>query len=543
MSASNDPQRRPEARADSVEDLVAMALRGELRIPVFQRGLKWQAKHVLELFDSMWCGYPIGSLLLRRGPGPAGPFHLGPLALFGQESARALWVIDGQQRLTSMAAALARPEPQPTTPTDPYVVYFDAKARIFAAPPRDGRVPSHWVPLPRLLDGAALSEWVFSWDHGKDAELRAAVFEAGRRLREYRVPSYIIDTDDEDTLRNIFHRVNSAGVRLEWSEVHDALFGHKNPKPSSLHELADALAALGMGRPDEDEQLLRCVVAMCGLDVTRSFGEHVQQHRDELSGAMAQAAPVLREALGFLRERASIPHLRLLPRSTPLPVLARFFALHPEPCERSLTLLVRWLWRSILAPLGDERTLIRHGVAAINNDEEGSVQRLLGLVGKTYHFEEQVLFLDKKFDARTSHSRLCMAALASLEPHTLALLLPQQVDVASLLEAAGREAFRPIVEAQGAGAANRVLLPGKGYALAELISFIDAAGPEHPVLRSHLIDRACAEALVANDLEGALALRTEAIELRVLKFGASLAEWNANDRPSIEYLLAQAETA
>ncbi len=543
MSASTDSQRRPEARADSVEDLVAMALRGELRIPVFQRGLKWEAQHVLELFDSMWRGYPIGSLLLRRGPGQAGPFQLGPLSLFGQESASALWVIDGQQRLTSMAAALARPEPQPTTPTDPYVVYFDAKARIFAAPPRDGRVPSHWVPLPRLLDGAALSEWVFSWDHGKDAELRAAVFEAGRRLREYRVPAYIIDTDDEDTLRNIFHRVNSAGVRLEWSEVHDALFGHKSSEPSSLRALADALAELGMGRPDEDNLLVRCVVAMRGLDVTRSFGEHVQQHRDELEGAVAQAAPVLRQSLGFLRERANVPHLRLLPRATPLPVLARFFAQHPEPCERSLTLLVRWLWRSILAPLVDERTLVRHAVAAIDEDEEGSVQRLLTLVGKMYSLDGQIALFDKPFDARTAHSRLYMAALASLEPQTLAPLLPQRIEVASLLETAGRDAFRTIAEVPGGGAANRVLLPGKGHALTELLAFIDEAGPEHPILRSHCIDRACAEELAQGNLHRALEHRAVAFLRCVSQYSSSLAEWNANDRPSIEYLLAQAESA
>ena len=37
-------------------------------------------------------------------------------------------------------------------------------------------------------------------------------------------------------------------------------------------------------------------------------------------------------------------------------MLARLFALHPEPNERCTTLLVRWVWRSFLGLEMDERT-------------------------------------------------------------------------------------------------------------------------------------------------------------------------------------------
>ena len=114
--------RRPEARTESIEDLVAAVLRGEVRIPVFQRGLEWQTRHVLELFDSIYRGFPIGSLLLRRAPAAAGPVKIGPVAVFGTETDHALWVIDGQQRLTSLVSGLGRPQPPVRTPDDPYVV-------------------------------------------------------------------------------------------------------------------------------------------------------------------------------------------------------------------------------------------------------------------------------------------------------------------------------------------------------------------------------------------------------------------------------------
>src|SRR5215510_1067638 len=262
MSLPIELVRRPEAKTESVEDLIAAVLRGEVRIPTFQRGLEWRSNHVLDLFDSIYRGFPIGSLLLRRAPSTAGPVHVGPVAVFGIETRSALWVVDGQQRLTSLVAGLGRPGTLPMTPDDPFVVYFDPVEQQFRAPPRNGQISSTWVPVPQLLDGAALTEWAYTWSHGKQEDLRRMVFEAGRRLREYRIPLYVIDTDDEDAVRAIFHRVNSSGKPLSWSTVHDALYAHQGKVPSTLGDLARQLEDVGMGRMDEETQILPCLVAL-----------------------------------------------------------------------------------------------------------------------------------------------------------------------------------------------------------------------------------------------------------------------------------------
>ena len=96
-----------------------------MRIPVFQRGLEWHSSDVVDLFDSIYRGFPIGSLLLRRASASAGDVKIGPVTIFGAESTAALWVVDGQQRLTSLVGGLGRPGPLPATPDDPFVVYFD----------------------------------------------------------------------------------------------------------------------------------------------------------------------------------------------------------------------------------------------------------------------------------------------------------------------------------------------------------------------------------------------------------------------------------
>jgi hypothetical protein len=535
--------RRPEARTESVEDLVAAVLRGEVRIPVFQRGLEWQTRHVLELFDSIYRGFPIGSLLLRRAPAAAGPLHIGPVAVFGTETRHALWVIDGQQRLTSLVAGLGRPQMLPATPDDPFVVYFDPVEQRFHAPPRSGDLPSRWVPVPQLLDGARLTEWVFAWSHGREDELRRLVFEAGRRLREYRVPLYVIESDDEDAVRAIFHRVNTAGKPLKWPTVHDALYGHKSGPPSTLPALASQLEELGMGALDEETQLLPCLVAMRGLDVTRPFGEHVQRDPTVLDGAVAEAVPVLRRVLGFLRVAAEIPHLRLLPSSAPLVVLARLFTLHPEPNGRCTALLVRWVWRWFLSMDVDERTLKRRGIQGIDDDLEASVQRLLELVRR----DSPTNFVaTSAFDARAAQSRLTLLGMASRKPRRLevtAMTDTSEIDVAELIQQADLAAFRPLFPLSGGITsipANRVLLPGSGAAFEELRSFIRAWGVDHPVLTAHLIRPRAAQAILEDDMVTALTERDFALDDAVEDMAARLAEWGRSDRPSLDYLLAQA---
>lgn len=437
-----------------------------MRVPDFQRGLRWGAEDVVALFDSIYRGYPVGSILLRKGRADAARLEVGAVAIDAPETQEALWVVDGQQRLTALTAGLARPS-VPSTPADPWVVYFDAASPAFHAPPPNGDIPSTWAPVARLLDASSLSEWVFHWKHGGDADLRASVFQAGSRIRQYRIPLYVVETDDEASLRDIFYRINNFGKNLTWDEVHDALFGGSGEEPSTLAELAGELQKLGMGRPDE-EQLLSCLISFKGLDVTRNVAEHYRKDPEVLSGAAQAALPAIRSALSFLKRQAEIPHLRLLPWSVPLVVLTRFFALYPEPKPRTLTLLTRWAWRSFLsASSHDERTLLRNGIAVIREgDEERSAQALLSLVPKA---RLEPYSLPARFDAQAADSRLALLGLASLRP--------------------------PI---------DPVIL---------------AEGTEEDFLRD----------------------RQMRIEEAVNLLGERLAEWSRTDRPSISYLLHEAE--
>lgn len=495
---------------------------------------------MVELFDSLYRGYPIGALLFYKRSAEMERLSLGPLLIEAPE-AEAWWVVDGQQRITALTVCLIRPAPLPSRPNpkDPYVVFFDAGTQTFTPPPASSRIPSTWVPVPHLLDATQLSEWVHTWEHGTDEALRRLVFEAGSRIREYAIPYYLIETEDAKVAEEIFYRTNQAGKQLEWTDVHKALFGGESSFPSTLPELSEQLIEAGMGRLEED-RLLTCLFALRGLDPTRSFAEHYRKDPEFLREAVPEALPVLRRVLSFLRRDAGIPHLKLLPKSILLDVLTRFFLRFAEPQPRTRILLARWFWRTLLgAGTFDDRTLRRRGIAAVGEDEEQSVQALLRLVRKE---RPRAPELPEAFDARADDSRIAFLALSHLGPRDLAT--DELIDVAGVLEAQGRDVFLKILSQSGLagsrGAANRMIHTRVAAVPQLLRRRIAEHGVDDTVLKSHAIDTQVAELLAAGDLEGFLAQRAVTLTAEVHRFAERRAAWDQNDRPSIDHLLAEA---
>jgi len=158
MTVSAKNRLHLQAETLTVEGLIRQVKRGLIRVPDFQRPLRWESEDVKLFFDSIYQGYPVGSFLMRQAYASASVIRYGPVKVNAPESNSALWVVDGQQRLTALTVGLSRDEELPMTPDDPWVLYFDAKEQIFHVPPRNGIFPSTWVPITQLLDASTLSE-------------------------------------------------------------------------------------------------------------------------------------------------------------------------------------------------------------------------------------------------------------------------------------------------------------------------------------------------------------------------------------------------
>ena len=81
-----------------IETLLIWVKSGEIAIPEIQRPFVWEATKVRNLLDSLYQGYPVGYLIAWRNP----TVRLKD----GTPSAGKRILIDGQQRVTALMAAL-----------------------------------------------------------------------------------------------------------------------------------------------------------------------------------------------------------------------------------------------------------------------------------------------------------------------------------------------------------------------------------------------------------------------------------------------------
>ena len=90
----------------SVEELVSMIERGELRLPEMQRQYVWRSTRVRDLLDSLYRGYPSGAILLWETD-EAVPLQDFAVSQSTNPYQSTRLLLDGQQRLTTLSLLIA----------------------------------------------------------------------------------------------------------------------------------------------------------------------------------------------------------------------------------------------------------------------------------------------------------------------------------------------------------------------------------------------------------------------------------------------------
>lgn len=545
-----DVIRAPSATTYTVDDLVSEVRSGRVRIPMFQRDLKWQWEDVRRLFDSIVRGYPIGSLLLWARHAEAEVVRLGALEVKAPEFDEALWVVDGQQRITSLANALSDEgldDPRFALAYD--LREGDGALTHFKKPdPRDDLR----IPLPVLFDLRKLLKWFA--DRPAAAEHLEDASRITKTIREYAVPAYVVRHPDESVLRDIFDRMNNYGKRLTLAEVFSAIQPGEDSSERPLERIADAIdARLGFGRIDEDT-VLRAVLVRRGPDVTREIRTEFQpgmgrdfdgESRDD---AYRGTEDALARAVSFLQQDAAVPHLAFLPYRYLLVVLTRFFAHHPNPKRQNRKLLRRWFWRAAMVgpsvSRGAYTSAMRTLAACIRpGDESASVESLLrALSGFSLSFA-----MPEAFRSTTAEVRFVLCALwernprspasgAQYEPSDLSLALNDQRTASSAL---GLLFPREPMARSRLG--NRVFLLADDTP-EDLLGVLEGAtGAQKKkrrvaILESHVISPETADLVTNGNADDFLTAREENIGAIARDFLSRMSEAEFEDTPPLDDL-------
>ncbi|MFJ4711151.1 DUF262 domain-containing protein [Streptomyces sp. NPDC088785] len=550
---------QPSATTYELGQIVPWAQEGRIRVPHFQRDFRWQVKDVLRLFDSIVKGYPIGNLLLWVRKSPEATITLSKLRINAPAHDEALWVVDGQQRLTSLANALS-PE---GNVHDPFTVVFDLAAEKFIERPRQGNEPHH-INASTLFDGRRLLTWFRK--QGPDVEQYYEIAEEiSTKIRQYKVPAYLVKQDDLSILTDIFDRMNNFGRRLNRAEIFSALnSGAEEEVDDRLNfaRISDNVATQTLFGTIDVNTVLASFLARRGPDPMRDirdeFSETLRRTMDfpgeDEGTAYREAEEALVRAVTFLIEEAGVPHIALLPYRAQLVVLTRFFALFPQPGHNTLRLLRRLFWRlSIAGPsvfkgsfTQFSRTL---GNRIHSGDEEGSVKALLDTMEGAVRAGPN----PDRFRTNEATAKIVLSAWWALGPRSLETGEPADLqDLFSLLADDQTPAnatpyvFPRLTSQEEKGmrlwAANRLFLPFGGDPMSELTGSLAKLkrgtdeGVWQSVLTSHLIDERALAALDQANRVNFLKARQQLIRTNLTDFLARMTEWDYEDTPTLDSL-------
>ena len=200
-----------------VEDLLAWINQGRVGLPEMQRPFVWSSAKVRDLIDSLYNGYPIGYIVT----------WLNPAAKLknDSDSNNKEIIIDGQQRLTALKAALNGDEVIDKHYNREHIaISFKPSEEIFATKNVATEKDPRWIDDISIIFKPDYNSWKFV-DESAD-RLGMEKPDLGNVLQKVKDISQCeignISLSDElsiDAVTNIFNRINSKGVTLSSADL------------------------------------------------------------------------------------------------------------------------------------------------------------------------------------------------------------------------------------------------------------------------------------------------------------------------------------
>jgi hypothetical protein len=185
---------------------------GDMRIPRFQRDFVWERTKVVKLLNSIYSQYPIGTFFLWEADSSMDILCRGS-SEFGfpdkPESNKFLFILDGQQRITSLYAVL---KGKSFKGVNYKTICFNLDKKIFKIPTL--QTEQNNIPVWRIFDDKEYGELLKEYYGSGKMALGGEIQHCHDILNSY--PVSIVKSSDMnlDDVVTIFERINQGGKRL-----------------------------------------------------------------------------------------------------------------------------------------------------------------------------------------------------------------------------------------------------------------------------------------------------------------------------------------
>lgn len=334
---------------ERISTIIDKVRSGEFAIPEFQRDFIWTPHDIVEFFDSILKGYPIGSLLLWI-PESDEFYCINNLEGFVVNDSKTLdkcYVLDGRQRLTTLASVLYKEgknaEHYYVDLRDMHVVHVGSKK------------PSsiYFIQLADAYDTFALVDYLDRLRSDKLPESERAIYanrakEVNKILLSYDIGYIKVKGGFIDDAVEIFSRLNTKSTAVSPDYMIQAMMYKKNNDylfANDISSIRQDLTTYNMSGIKRDT-LLKCVYNYTKRSFIDARVEDIQNLGEELPFVMKQVRQDVLNAAKFMYEECGVVDIKLLPYTNQFIYCSMFFKYNPEPTKEQKEMLKQWLFRT-----------------------------------------------------------------------------------------------------------------------------------------------------------------------------------------------------
>ena len=201
----------------SISTLLGYVKDGTIAIPEIQRPFVWDSTKVRNLIDSLYKGYPVGYIITWKNP----EVRLKD----GSKSEGKQILIDGQQRITALTAALLGQQVLNNNYKKVRIkIAFNIKTEEFQTLNPAIEAQESWIPdISAFIEDGSINTWEFITNYSKKFDIEPNIVnERINKLIQIKNVSIgrieLGSSLDIDTVTEIFIRINSAGVVLSQAD-------------------------------------------------------------------------------------------------------------------------------------------------------------------------------------------------------------------------------------------------------------------------------------------------------------------------------------
>lgn len=442
-------------------DIIEELKKGELQIPNFQRPYVWKPNDIVSLFDSIYKGYPIGSLLFWETSQVLNSFSkIGPFQIAKSSKSEVNYVIDGHQRLATLFGVLQNKDEGTSGEVKNWNLYFDLERDEFLFP-QPKEISTSFISMDKVINTIDFLDECKRIQSNHTTNSNVLINKAQRLAQSiitYKVPITQIKGGDLSSAVEIFSRLNTKGWDITPDQMLSALTYKDGDDGFRLADRIDQiLVKLNDFQFSEIERIFifRSIIAASKRDIYKvKLESFAKDKKVNLSQIVDQTEEAILKTADFLYNDIGVPGDKLLPYNLQFVFLCEFFFNQDAPTESQLAQLRDWFWFTSYTGwfAGASNTKVNLGLDGMRKFAKNEEP----LMSSHYYAPKQVTRFPDKFDFRYARVKSFVLFLKSLHPQHL--VDHQDLDVKRTLSENGNRALHFIVPGYTNNVANRMLL-------------------------------------------------------------------------------------